>query len=73
VGGYSLSAGLKPRALVLVLQFCTAYPHFHSNGSAMKRERSPQPSRMCCNPLAITLSYRSAPALHTLLPGCGRH
>jgi hypothetical protein len=46
-------AGPKPRALVLVLQFCSAYPHFHSNGSATKREHSPQPSRVCCKSLAV--------------------
>jgi hypothetical protein len=38
-----------------VLQFCTAYPHFHSNGSAMKREHSPWRSRGCCNPLVVEL------------------
>src|SRR5258705_9662424 len=58
------SAGPKPRAPVLVLQFCIAYPHFHSNGSAPKREHSPQPGRMCCNPLPVALSVCSAPALH---------
>jgi hypothetical protein len=47
--------GPKRRALVLVLQFCTAYPHFHSNGSAMKREHSPWRSRGCCNPLVVEL------------------
>jgi hypothetical protein len=37
------------RAIVLVLQFCTAYPHFHSNRSVTKRERGagpkPRPTR----------------------------
>jgi hypothetical protein len=43
-GWRPVSAGPKPRALVLVLHFCTAYPHFHGNGSAMNREHSPHPS-----------------------------
>jgi hypothetical protein len=43
-GWRPVSAGPKPRALVLVLHFCTAYPHFRGNGSAMNREHSPQPS-----------------------------
>ena len=34
-----VSAGPKPRVLVLVLRICTAFPHFHSNASATKRER----------------------------------
>jgi hypothetical protein len=35
-----------------VLQVGTAYPHFHSNGSVMKREHSPYPSRVCSEPCA---------------------
>jgi hypothetical protein len=61
-GSRHKSAELRSR--VLVLQFCTARPHFHSNGSAIKREHSPQPNRMCCNPLPVALPVRSAPTLH---------
>ena len=43
-GWRPVSAGPKPRALALVLHFCTAYPHFHGNGSAMNCEHSPHPS-----------------------------
>jgi hypothetical protein len=32
----------SPEPFVLMLHFCTAHPHFHGNGSAMKREHLTQ-------------------------------
>ena len=66
-GWRPVSAGPKPRALVLVLHFCTTYPHFHGNGSAMNREHSPQPSPACGCVFASMPAFSLALALRVAM------
>jgi hypothetical protein len=43
----------RPRAVVLMVQICTAYPQATVNGSGSRSEHLTQPGRVCCNLVPI--------------------
>ena len=51
----------RPRAVVLMVQICTAYPQATVNGSGSRSEHLTQPGRVCCNLVPIVRLWAPRP------------